>query len=127
MMHFTSEQQCFIQHREGNALCIAGAGTGKTTTLVGLIQTQLDMRPASEMLVLMFNSDIRRDFQQKLNQSGITQPVPVHTFHSFCLRVLNQSGYLAETGYRVDFNPGENDKSLAKQVLRQMAGKETAY
>ncbi|MDO6580229.1 ATP-dependent helicase [Photobacterium sp. 2_MG-2023] len=127
MMHFTSEQQGFIQHREGNALCIAGAGTGKTTTLVGLIQAQLDMRPASEMLVLMFNSDIRRDFQQKLNQSGITQSVPVHTFHSFCLRVLNQSGYLAESGYRVDFNPGENDKSLAKQVLRQMAGKETTY
>ncbi|WP_371929327.1 ATP-dependent helicase [Photobacterium sp. CCB-ST2H9] len=126
-MHFTSEQQRFIQHEEGNALCIAGAGTGKTTTLVGLIQSQLLKRPAQEMLVLMFNSDIRRDFQRKLAQAGVEQPVPVHTFHSFCLSVLNQSGYLAESGFRVDFNPGENDKSLAKQVLRQMAGKETAY
>ncbi|KDM93435.1 ATP-dependent helicase [Photobacterium galatheae] len=126
-MHFTSEQQRFIQHEEGNALCIAGAGTGKTTTLVGLIQAQLIKRPAHEMLVLMFNSDIRRDFQRKLAQVGVEQSVPVHTFHSFCLSVLNKSGFLAESGYRIDFHPGENDKSLAKQVLRQMAGKETAF
>ncbi|WP_371826073.1 ATP-dependent helicase [Photobacterium sp. GJ3] len=127
MTHFTSEQQRFIQHDGGNALCIAGAGTGKTTTLVGLVASQLQQRAPNEMLVLMFNSDIRRDFRQKLERAGITQPVPVHTFHSFCLSVLKQSGFLAETGYRVDFHPGENDKSLAKQVLRQMAGKESAY
>ncbi|GAL06699.1 ATP-dependent DNA helicase pcrA [Photobacterium aphoticum] len=110
MTCFTSEQLAFIQHQQGNALCIAGAGTGKTTTLVGLIAQKLATISAQEMLVLMFNRDIRLDFQAKLQSSGIQAPVPVHTFHSFCLKFLNQTGFLRETGYRVDYQSGESDK-----------------
>ncbi|WP_299020160.1 ATP-dependent helicase [uncultured Photobacterium sp.] len=127
MSQYTSEQTAFINHQAGNALCIAGAGTGKTTTLVGLIEKQLGQIPAEEMLVMMFNRDIRTDFQQKLQEKGIGQPVPVHTFHSFCLRLLNQSGFLRETGFRVDYQSGESDKALVKMVLREIAGKEKTY
>ena len=104
MTTFTSEQDAFIQHQDGNAVCIAGAGTGKTTTLVGLIGQKLESISANSMLVLMFNKDIRSDFKQKLHASGVMQDVPVHTFHSFCLKFLNQTGYLRETGYQIDFN-----------------------
>ena len=127
MTRYTSEQTAFINHQAGNALCIAGAGTGKTTTLVGLIEKKLAQVPAGEMLVMMFNRDIRTDFQQKLQDRGIAQNVPVHTFHSFCLKLLNQTGFLRETGYRVDYQSGESDKSLVKTVLRTIAGKENNY
>lgn len=127
MTRFTSEQTAFIHHQQGNALCIAGAGTGKTTTLVGLIGEKLQHVSADQMLVLMFNRDIRTDFQAKLRAEGIDVPVPVHTFHSFCLRFLNQSGFLRETGYRVDYQSGESDKSLVKGVLRELAGLEKTY
>ncbi|KLV08815.1 helicase UvrD [Photobacterium aquae] len=127
MTRYTPEQTEFIHHGAGNALCIAGAGTGKTTTLVGLIGQKLQQLPAQEMLVLMFNRDIRGDFQEKLRSSGINQPVSVHTFHSFCLKFLNQSGFFRETGFRVDFQSGESDKSLVKLILREFSGKETTY
>ncbi|PSW05981.1 ATP-dependent helicase [Photobacterium lipolyticum] len=127
MASFTLEQQAFIHHQAGNALCVAGAGTGKTTTLVGLIKHKLASIPASAMLVLMFNRDIRTDFQQKLQTSGVSDAVPVHTFHSFCLKLLNQTGYLRETGYQLDFQEGDRDKALAKSVLRTLAGHEKAY
>ncbi|UXI00106.1 ATP-dependent helicase [Photobacterium sp. TY1-4] len=127
MTRYTPEQIAFIHHDAGNALCIAGAGTGKTTTLVGLIEQKLAHIPPSEMLVLMFNRDIRTDFQQKLRDHGIGQAVPVHTFHSFCLRLLNQTGFLAQTGFRVDYQSGESDKSLVKQVLRSIAAGEQNY
>ncbi|MGF1724024.1 ATP-dependent helicase [Photobacterium nomapromontoriensis] len=127
MTCFTSEQSAFIEHQQGNALCIAGAGTGKTTTLVGLIERKLATVSAQDMLVLMFNRDIRMDFQAKLQSSGVDAPVPVHTFHSFCLKFLNQTGFIRETGYRVDYQSGESDKSLVKGILREFAGLEKTY
>ncbi len=127
MTRYTSEQTAFINHQTGNALCIAGAGTGKTTTLVGLIEKKLTHIPGEEMLVMMFNRDIRTDFQQKLQTTGIVQNVPVHTFHSFCLKLLNQTGFLRETGFRVDYQSGESDKSLVKTVLRAVAGQEKSF
>ncbi|MGF1685402.1 ATP-dependent helicase [Photobacterium japonica] len=127
MTRFTSEQLAFIQHQQGNALCIAGAGTGKTTTLVGVIEQKLATIPAQHMLVLMFNRDIRLDFQAKLQASGVNAAVPVHTFHSFCLKFLNQTGFIRETGYRVDYQSGESDKSLVKAVLRDLSGLEKTY
>ncbi|MGF1729979.1 ATP-dependent helicase [Photobacterium kasasachensis] len=127
MTRYTPEQTAFINHQTGNALCIAGAGTGKTTTLVGLIEKKLAYIPAEAMLVMMFNRDIRTDFQQKLVTTGIEQNVPVHTFHSFCLKLLNQTGVLRETGFRVDYQSGESDKSLVKTVLRAVAGQEKSF
>ncbi|KHT63281.1 helicase UvrD [Photobacterium gaetbulicola] len=127
MTRYTSEQSAFIDHQSGNALCIAGAGTGKTTTLVGLIEQKLATIPAQEMLVLMFNRDIRTDFQAKLRDSGIQAQVPVHTFHSFCLKFLNQTGFIRNTGYRVDYQSGESDKALVKAILRELSGLEKTY
>ncbi|MGF1683643.1 ATP-dependent helicase [Photobacterium minamisatsumaniensis] len=127
MTRYTTEQSAFIQHKDGNALCIAGAGTGKTTTLVGMIEQKLATIPAQEMLVMMFNRDIRTDFQAKLQAAGIEQPVPVHTFHSFCLKFLNQTGFLRDTGFRVDYQSGESDKALVKGILREIAGLEKTY
>ncbi|WP_036821329.1 ATP-dependent helicase, partial [Photobacterium sanctipauli] len=127
MTRYTTEQSAFIQHQDGNALCIAGAGTGKTTTLVGLIEQKLTSVAAEEMLVMMFNRDIRTDFQAKLKGAGIEQAVPVHTFHSFCLKFLNQTGFLRDTGFRVDYQSGESDKALVKGILRDIAGLEKTY
>ncbi|MCG3864282.1 MULTISPECIES: ATP-dependent helicase [unclassified Photobacterium] len=127
MTSFTAEQTAFINHLSGNALCVAGAGTGKTTTLVGLVEKKLATIAPQNMLVLMFNRDIRTDFKAKLERNSHGVNVPVHTFHSFCYQLLRQSGYLAETGYQIDFNHGESDKTIAKQILRQMAAQEKSY
>ncbi|OAN17651.1 DNA helicase UvrD [Photobacterium jeanii] len=127
MTCFTAEQQQFIQHQNGNAVCIAGAGTGKTTTLVGLIKQKLETVASENIMVLMFNKDIRTDFKAKLVESGVQQAVPVHTFHSFCLKFLNHTGYLRETGFTAEFNQGEQDKRFVTQILRSIAGGEKSY
>ncbi|MEC6798599.1 ATP-dependent helicase [Photobacterium sp. S4TG1] len=127
MTRFTVEQTAFIHHQSGNALCVAGAGTGKTTTLVGVVEHKLQSIAAEQMLVLMFNRDIRTDFKEKLAQIPLAARVPVHTFHSFCFQLLRQSGYLSTTGYQIDFNNGDSDKTIAKLVLRQMAAQEKSY
>lgn len=127
MTRFTAEQTAFIHHQSGNALCVAGAGTGKTTTLVGVVEHKLQSIAAEQMLVLMFNRDIRTDFKEKLAQIPLAARVPVHTFHSFCFQLLRQSGYLSATGYQIDFNNGDSDKTIAKLVLRQMAAQEKSY
>ena len=127
MTRFTAEQTAFIHHQSGNALCVAGAGTGKTTTLIGVVEHKLQTIVADNMLVLMFNRDIRTDFKAKLVQIPMAARVPVHTFHSFCFQLLRQSGYLSTTGYQIDFNNGDSDKTIAKLVLRQMAAQEKSY
>ena len=49
----------------------SGAGSGKTTVLIGVIQTALRANPDARVLVLMFNVSIARAFERKLREYGI--------------------------------------------------------
>ncbi|CAM3505136.1 ATP-dependent helicase [Paraphotobacterium marinum] len=121
MTNFTTEQVKFINHKNGHALCVAGAGTGKTTTLVALIQKKLSELNQDEALVLMFNRDIMIDFKRKLNGLNVELKPPVLTFHSFCLNVLKKFKFFQKTGHRLEYNHNEKDKNIARKVLNKMS------
>lgn len=75
---------------------LAGAGTGKTYTLLGRINylvTKLGMKP-EEILVISYTNETVKDFQRKLKDS-LGYRVEVLTFHKLALFLLKQ----AETEY----------------------------
>ncbi|MGB1271201.1 MAG: UvrD-helicase domain-containing protein, partial [Endozoicomonas sp.] len=102
-MPLTAQQQTVANHDRDHALCIAVAGSGKTTTLAHLINNLLNKgHPSRRMMVMMFNKAAQQDFQKKLkvictpssvsfdanNDTG-HQPLPeVRTYHATGLRLL---------------------------------------
>jgi DNA helicase-2/ATP-dependent DNA helicase PcrA len=89
----TSEQQAILKHPRGaHARILAVAGSGKTTTMAQLVKTKLAAGMSHRaMIVLMFNSNMRAEFTQKLIQLGLpaTAHPDVHTFHSYARQVLD--------------------------------------
>jgi len=116
MAQFTEEQKLIIKHREGNALCLAGAGTGKTTTLVGVYQAQARLVPEQSIQVLMFNKTICDDFRSKLLDKGYNPHRTVKTYHGFCQELLTRQGL----GPKLVFEPMRRTQ-LIRTVLQKMA------
>ncbi len=90
------EQLAAVKHKSGPLLIIAGAGTGKTTTLTERVKyliTSVKARP-SEILALTFTEKAAREMEERIDVAlpyGYTQ-MWVMTFHSFCDRILRREG-----------------------------------
>ncbi|AMO56334.1 hypothetical protein GZ77_05935 [Endozoicomonas montiporae] len=128
-MELTPHQQTVARYQEGHALCIAVAGSGKTTTLAYLIKNLLhsgaDTRRA---MVMMFNKSAQLDFSEKL-QSLIRASLPeatavpeVRTYHSTGLRLLKS---LEQWGLRPPYERqpmGEKETELLiKDLIFKLA------
>ena len=87
----TNEQAEAVATDEDATLVLAGAGTGKTSVIVGkvghLIRNQ-DVSP-DEVLVLAFNRKASDEIRERLK--GDLSTAHVHTFHSFGRRVIAES------------------------------------
>jgi len=85
----TDRQREAIVHDEDNCLVVAGAGTGKTSTVVGKVGFLLkhDRIPTGRILLLAFARKAKEEMEQRVEKRfGVT--VPVHTFHSLGLRIV---------------------------------------
>jgi len=88
----SEEQRRAIVVDEANTLVVAGAGTGKTTTLLGkafyLVSKGLAI--PEEVLVVAFNRDVAEENKSKINvKPGIR--FAVKTYHSLGLDIISQS------------------------------------
>ena len=90
----------------GISLVIAGAGTGKTKTVVEKVKNIISggIAKPEEILILTFSSkaalEIKERVQTGLSQSN--QSINSGTFHSFCLSVLknNSKAFLDSYGFK---------------------------
>jgi len=86
----TEEQERAILHDEDRTLVIAGAGTGKTTTLLAKARfLVLSGAVAPEdLLVLSFGRDVADEMQEGLESLGVA----ARTFHSFGRSLMAEAG-----------------------------------
>jgi DNA helicase-2/ATP-dependent DNA helicase PcrA len=90
-MKFNSEQRIAIEHTGRNILVLAGAGTGKTRTIVGRAAYLIEHgQNANRVLMLTFTRRAAREMVDRLEKSiGPTAAhVSAGTFHHFCLSAL---------------------------------------
>jgi DNA helicase II / ATP-dependent DNA helicase PcrA len=85
-------QLAAVKHIEGPTLVIAGPGTGKThilATRIGEILTKTDAQ-AHNILCLTFTDAAVRAMRERLTSliGAEAHKVRIHTFHSFCNRVI---------------------------------------
>lgn len=109
-----------VEHNEGPLLILAGAGSGKTTTLVARTGRLLEdgVIRASELAVLTFTNKAARELKHRVqNRLGDSaREVWAGTFHSFGLRLLRKNHKLA--GLPSSF--GVLDSSDCVAILREL-------
>ncbi|HNV70556.1 MAG TPA: ATP-dependent helicase, partial [Candidatus Ozemobacteraceae bacterium] len=94
-----------VEHFQGPCLCIAGAGTGKTRTLVYRVSRMIESGVAPEsILLLTFTRKAAHEMLSRASDLGGASAMRVAggTFHSFASRTLRE--FAGNLGYRPDFS-----------------------
>ncbi len=137
-MKFTDQQQQAIDAR-GNVLVSAGAGTGKTRTLVercvNLLLVEAPPVSLDEILLVTFTeaaaAEMRQRIRLRLEEELIRQPdhahlekqlslfdnAPIGTLHGFCLKLVRQHFYELELDPLLTVLPEEEARLLADDTL----------
>jgi len=117
------EQYRAVSTLEGPLLIIAGAGSGKTRTIIFRIAHMLEKGiPQSAILALTFTNKAAREMSDRIRRltgrklSNLT----ISTFHAFGVRILRQHIHLL--GYAANYSIyDQSDKiSLLKEVAREL-------
>lgn len=93
-MKFNKEQLEAIEHKDGACVVIAGAGSGKTTILLGRIDNLVNKYDIKqdEILAISFTVNTAVELKSKLAKSGLGN-VKTGTFHAICRDILENEGY----------------------------------
>src|SRR5687767_5293750 len=84
-------QEAAVTHEDGPLVVVAGAGTGKTQTVVHRFAWLVDQGlPAEQILALTFSAPAAADLRERLEVvlESPYEELHVETFRSFCLRLL---------------------------------------
>ena len=108
----TEQQQNAVYNEEKNALVVAGAGCGKSTTILGKVAYLLASGKASadEILLLSFTNDTADDLNQKLKTHNM--PEIAQTFHKLGKGILEKIN-----GSRVGVLDDQKTKALIMDFL----------
>lgn len=96
-MQNKTPQELAIEKITGPCLVMAGAGTGKTYTIVKKIAYLInkDICKPSEILCLTFSNEATNDLRHKVGKElKVSSEITIKTFHSFCADVLKELGHL---------------------------------
>ena len=79
-----------IKHTQAPQLILAGAGTGKTTTITAKIAYMVEKEniDPSQILALTFSKEAARNMREKVEKLIQGKEVIVKTFHSFCAELI---------------------------------------
>ena len=110
-----------VQASDGPVMILAGAGSGKTRTLISRIKWILDEKHLSpyQILAVTFSNKAAREMRERL--SHITDhdigTFQVTTFHSFCSRLLrSEASHLGLSRHFTIFDDSES-QAVCKAVL----------
>jgi superfamily I DNA/RNA helicase len=89
---FNMEQKKAIISKKKEILCVAGAGSGKTTVLTKRVQfiNKYDKVRGDEILAITFTRKAREEMQRRLGLLKVK--ARVETFNSFCEKILLKYG-----------------------------------
>lgn len=96
---FNDEQKKAIVAGSKSVLCIAGAGSGKTTVLTKRIEflTKFKGVSQSKILAITFTKKAKEEMAHRLVGLGVSN-CRVETFNSFCEKILRKKGDLIYDG-----------------------------
>lgn len=129
LSNLNEEQQKAVQHIDGPLLILAGAGSGKTTTMTHRIAYMIEqgVRPYQIMAVTFTNKAAQEMRERVQRLVPDTRGMWLMTFHAMCLRILR---YHCEVlGYKKGFTVyDETDrKQMVKRIMKSLGINEKTY
>ena len=103
-MKRTEEQELIINSNE-NIIVNAGAGTGKTTTILEYSKEKLRLNPNNKILYIVYNKEMKKEADIKFK--GL--PVHISTIHAFAFQFLCK---LRKKPFLGNLNKTEVEKTL---------------
>ena len=121
LSHLNEAQRSAVTHTDGPVMILAGAGSGKTRTLVSRIQYLLDEKNVSpfRVLAVTFSNKAAKEMRERVTADSKIDvgAIQITTFHSFCARVLrNEAQYLGLSRNFTIYDTSES-KSIIKTIL----------
>ena len=123
-----SEQQRAATHESGPLLILAGAGTGKTRTIVARITWLVSQGvPPSGILAVTFTNKAAREMKERIAgmlDSGKASEVTASTFHALCVRILRTDA--DKLGYKNNFSIFDQGDQLGliKKVINRVTSQD---
>jgi len=122
-MILNETQKQVITHVDGPVMVLAGAGSGKTRTLVSRVIYLLEEKKISpyKVLAMTFSNKAAREMKERIATEvdfdiGTLQ---ITTFHSFCARLLrNESEYIGLSKNFTIYDDSES-KTVVKSILKR--------
>ncbi len=121
-LNFLNEtQKQAVLMTDGPVMILAGAGSGKTRTLVARIQYLLEDKNISpfQILAVTFSNKASREMRERLavNTQINVGALQVTTFHAFCAKVLRmEATYLGLSKNFTIYDDGES-QAIIKSIL----------
>lgn len=90
---------------EDYEMIIAGAGSGKTTTMAAKVKYLVEIQkvPPNQIMIISYTNEAVNELKDRI-QKGFKIPVEIATFHKLCLNILKQQQkqyQIIEDHYRI--------------------------
>jgi DNA helicase-2/ATP-dependent DNA helicase PcrA len=87
---WNEEQRKVIESKAPIKQVIAAAGSGKTATMIGLLQKaeSENLIPPKRTVIVTFTNKATNEFRERLASKGLSKEYQISTFHAFCYRML---------------------------------------
>ena len=119
--HLNQQQKQAVLHTDGPVMILAGAGSGKTRTLVSRVQYLMDEKNVSpfRILAVTFSNKAAREMRERISiQSQVDLgALQVTTFHAFCARLLRMEAQYLGLSRNFTIYDGSESKSIVKTIL----------
>ena len=118
------EQREAAMYTEGPLLILAGAGSGKTSTMTCRLAYMIDQKGVDpyNILAVTFTNKAAKEMKDRAEALvGRGLPSWILTFHSACLRILR--AHAEVLGYGRDFTVYDptDQKTLVKNIIKELA------
>ena len=123
LSHLNDAQKKAVTKTEGPLMILAGAGSGKTRTLVMRISYLIEEIKVSnhQILALTFSNKAAREMRERVayEVGTETESLQITTFHSFCAKLLrNESSHIGLSRSFVIYDQSES-RSIVKSIIQR--------
>ncbi len=117
-----------VMHNEGPLLVVAGAGAGKTKTMITRVARLVASGTATpgEVLTITFTNKVAREVQKRLRAAvgvDMASSIPAYTFHALAAKIVRSHSSLIGRSQRYTIVSAED---AAKIISRYMTSRDKA-
>ncbi len=117
---FNERQRKAVISGNRHIICVAGAGSGKTSVLTKRIEFLVKYKSVNpkKILAITFTRKARQEMKERLAKNMPETPITIETFNSFCEKTLQQHAY-ESYGTRVDMISPREQISFLIEALKK--------